>query len=140
MGDAGSLFIGMVLACVGILSLFKVVTATFVVVPLLMFGLPLYDTLSVMLGRAMHGKPLFQADKTHIHHRLLSLGWHQKKAVLFLYSVCLLLSFMAIDLTINKSRSILLLGMGLLLVIFLRVYRLWRAKLREEAAKKQSKS
>lgn len=134
MGDAGSLFIGMVLSCIGVLSLFKVVTTTFVAVPVLMFGLPLYDTLSVMLGRAMRGKHIFQADKTHIHHRLLQLGWHQKKAVFFLYGICLVLSFLAIDITINQNSSNLLFGLGLLLVIGLRLYRLYRAKLREDAA------
>ena len=96
MGDSGSLFIGVVLACISILSLFKVTTVTFILVPMMLFGLPLFDTTSVFIGRLLRGVPLFRADKTHIHHRLLRLGWTHQRAALLLYAITLALGAVAI--------------------------------------------
>ncbi len=133
LGDAGSLFIGLVLSCIGILSLFKAVTATFILVPILLFGLPLYDTLSVMFGRMLRGKPMFQADKTHIHHRLLELGWSQKKAVFTLYTLTLLFGFLAVEISRDREPYTALFGLAILLVVVVRIYFLWRGRVANRA-------
>jgi UDP-GlcNAc:undecaprenyl-phosphate/decaprenyl-phosphate GlcNAc-1-phosphate transferase len=130
LGDSGSLVLGLVLACIGIISLFKAATLTFVAVPLVLFGLPLMDTTSVFLGRLWRGAPLFQGDKTHVHHRLLDLGLNHRQAALFLYAITLLLGVAAVTLTVQQSPRTLALGgvlFGLLLVLF------WR-RLRRRAA------
>ncbi len=68
LGDSGSLFVGLMLACIGTLSLFKATTATFILAPLVLFGLPLLDTTSVVFGRLRRGQHIFKPDKTHPHH------------------------------------------------------------------------
>ncbi len=103
LGDTGSLFMGLMLACIGILSLFKAATATFILVPVLIFGVPLFDTVAVMLGRLVRRKPLFEGDKTHVHHRLLRAGMTHKEAAFYLYAVTLLLAGVAIFISFNQS-------------------------------------
>jgi UDP-GlcNAc:undecaprenyl-phosphate GlcNAc-1-phosphate transferase len=103
LGDAGSLFIGICLAGISMYSLFKGTTATLIVVPLVLFGLPLFDTTSVMIGRFAKGRPLFQADKSHIHHRLLELGLSQRQAALFLYAVTMLLGAISVSMSADHG-------------------------------------
>lgn len=103
LGDTGSLFMGLLLACIGILSLFKAATVSFILVPLLVFGLPLFDTTSVMLGRLRRGTPLFQGDQSHVHHRLLRAGMNHRQASYYLYAVTLLLAGLAIFISFNQS-------------------------------------
>ncbi|MEW6302085.1 MAG: MraY family glycosyltransferase [Verrucomicrobiota bacterium] len=117
LGDTGSLFIGVVLACIGIISLFKATTATIVVVPLILFGVPLFDTTAVLFGRLLRGDPLFRADKTHLHHRLLRLGWNQKQASVFLYGVTLALGAVAIYVNLYQTPLLVLFVVAASLVL-----------------------
>lgn len=128
MGDSGSLFVGLMLSCIGILSLFKAATATFVVVPLILFGLPLFDTTSVMFGRWRRGVSMFQADKSHVHHQLLRLGWNQKQAAYFLYAVTLLLGGIAVFFSIQHSLATLILGAALVLAVSAAIWIIWRQR------------
>ena len=104
LGDSGSLFIGMTLAAISMYSLFKEKTATLLAVPLVLFGLPLFDTTSVVIGRMAGRKPLFQADKSHIHHRLLELGFETRQAAVFLYIVTSLLSLLTIAAILDREK------------------------------------
>lgn len=106
LGDAGSLTIGLILSCIGILSSYKAATATFVATPLtfvIIFGLPIFDTSSVIVKRWMRGQPLFLADKSHVHHTLLNRGWKQMKTTLFLYIVTICLVGFPVLLTLTQS-------------------------------------
>jgi UDP-GlcNAc:undecaprenyl-phosphate GlcNAc-1-phosphate transferase len=125
LGDTGSLFLGFMLACIGIVSLFKAVTAVFVLAPLLLFGLPIADASAVMFGRWRRRAPLFQADRSHVHHRLLRRGWTHRQAALFLYAVTAALATFAVALSVRQMPWLLLLGVGQILVLCLV---LWRAK------------
>lgn len=90
MGDAGSMFIGFVIATLTILNTFYLEgSPTFlpVLMPLLILGVPIFDTLSVIFLRLKKGEPIFAADKRHFSHRLVNLGMSQKQAVLFIYLV-----------------------------------------------------
>ncbi len=90
LGDSGSLTIGVVLACIGILSLFKEGRQTaspLLSVPLILFGLPLFDTLRVMVHRLSRGQSMFKADRNHVHHRLLDMGLNQRQVAWALYGV-----------------------------------------------------
>lgn len=128
LGDTGSLFLGQALACIAVLSLFKAVTAAFVAVPLLLFAIPFFDTLSVMVGRFLRGDPVFRADKTHIHHRLLELGWGHGKAALFLCGLTAIFGAVGTYLSLVQSRRML--QWGLATVAFL-VLVLWVALRRQ---------
>lgn len=103
MGDTGSMFIGFILATTSIKSAQKSSTAVALLIPIVTLGLPILDTLLAIARRAVAGKPLFSADKDHIHHRLLTLGLSHRQAALALYAVCLLLAAAAWLLTRANS-------------------------------------
>jgi UDP-GlcNAc:undecaprenyl-phosphate/decaprenyl-phosphate GlcNAc-1-phosphate transferase len=96
LGDSGSLFIGLILACTVMLSQHKATTGTFVVVPLILLGLPLYDTATVVFGRMRRGQPIFRADRSHVHHRLLNQGLSQKQTAWILYGITVVLGVLAV--------------------------------------------
>jgi len=85
MGDSGALFLGFTLACIALLGVMKSVAAITLVVPLLIIGVPVFDTLSAIIRRRRGGRPFHEADKGHIHHRLLGRGFSQRQTVLIIY-------------------------------------------------------
>ena len=90
IGDIGSNFIGYTLSIVSILGIAKTATAFVVVLPIIVLGLPIFDTVSAIIRRLIKGKSLkavFQADKGHLHHKLIDKGFSQKEAVLILYGI-----------------------------------------------------
>lgn len=90
IGDIGSNFIGYCLSVISILGIAKTATAFVIVLPIIVLGLPIFDTLSAIVRRLVKGKSLkavFQADKGHLHHKLIEKGLTQKEAVLLLYGV-----------------------------------------------------
>jgi UDP-GlcNAc:undecaprenyl-phosphate GlcNAc-1-phosphate transferase len=116
MGDTGSMFLGYVLGVGAMRTSQKSSTAVAILVPIVALGLPIADTLLAMLRRALAGRPMFSADREHIHHRLLDLGLSQRRAVITLYGAAALLGAMAVILTLSDSvESILILiAIGLL--------------------------
>ena len=87
MGDCGSMFLGFLLSVLAILGTWHHATnlAGALLVPILVLGIPIFDTSFVTITRKMKGLPVQQGGKDHISHRLVSLGFTEKKAVLFLY-------------------------------------------------------
>jgi UDP-GlcNAc:undecaprenyl-phosphate GlcNAc-1-phosphate transferase len=125
MGDTGSMFLGFVLATSSIRSGQKSSTAVAVLIPIITLGLPILDTLLAMSRRAIRGRPLFRADKEHIHHRLLALGLSHRQAVLVLYGMCICLGGVALVLTYTGSKTVtLVMIVGLITTIFLFLRRL----------------
>jgi UDP-GlcNAc:undecaprenyl-phosphate GlcNAc-1-phosphate transferase len=122
MGDTGSMFLGFVLATSAIQTNQKSSTAVAVLIPGIALGLPIMDTLLAMGRRALRGRPIFQADKEHIHHRLLARGLSHRQAVLVLYGSCVLLGVVALVLTYTNSleSAFLLIALGLVGLIALR--------------------
>ena len=86
MGDSGSLFIGFALACMSLQGVMKSVAAITLVVPLLVIGVPVFDTASAIIRRWWHGRPIQEADNGHIHHRLMHRGFSQRQTVLIIYA------------------------------------------------------
>jgi len=143
LGDSGSLTIGFALAVLSIQGTAKITTGFVLLIPILVLVLPITDTLVSMIRRLIssflnkepeapsqsflhriHG--MFIPDKSHIHHRLLSLGYSHRSTVLVLYMVSMFFAFSAllftqID-TAQKSLSIALL-LGIMLIIFIKKLR-----------------
>jgi UDP-GlcNAc:undecaprenyl-phosphate GlcNAc-1-phosphate transferase len=92
MGDAGATFLGFSLAIVSLEGAMKGATLISFVVTVLALGLPVIDTLQVMISRLLSGTPMYQADRRHMHHRLLSRGFTAKQTVFLLYLISLLFS------------------------------------------------
>ena len=90
LGDIGSNFIGFMLSIISILGVAKTATAFVVVLPMIVLGLPIFDTVSAIVRRLIKGKSIkavIQADKGHLHHKLIAKGFSQKEAVLLLYAI-----------------------------------------------------
>lgn len=87
MGDAGSQFLGFTTAVLSILLTDRFHPALNPGLPLLLLGLPLLDTMVVITQRLAHGRSPFTADKNHIHHQLLGLGFRHLEAVSLIYLV-----------------------------------------------------
>ena len=114
IGDIGSNFLGFVLAVVSILGVAKTYTAVVIVLPVIALGLPIFDTAFAIIRRLIKGKSIkavFQADKGHLHHKLVSKGFSQKQAVLILYGISAAFGMFAVilfDSGIWKALSFLL--------------------------------
>jgi UDP-GlcNAc:undecaprenyl-phosphate/decaprenyl-phosphate GlcNAc-1-phosphate transferase len=91
MGTGGAYILGFMLACISIVGAFKTAAAIALVVPLFVFGVPLFDAVQVVIRRKLSGVPITQADKRHVHHALLGKGLSQRQTVLVLYAAALLL-------------------------------------------------
>jgi UDP-GlcNAc:undecaprenyl-phosphate GlcNAc-1-phosphate transferase len=103
MGDGGAYFMGFTLAGIGVIGLVKGVTTVAitvaVVLPYIILAVPILDMSAVILARLRRGKSPFQADKRHLHHRLLQAGLSQRLAVLFIYSLTLWVGSLALAVT-----------------------------------------
>jgi len=88
LGDSGSLLLGFLLGCYGALWSEKSVTLVALTVPLLALSIPLLDVFLSVTRRYLRNRPIFQADRGHIHHRLLDRGFSTKTAVLTIYGLC----------------------------------------------------
>ncbi len=87
MGDTGSMFIGYMLAAISVYGAVKTAATIALIVPAIALGLPIMDTAFAIMRRYVNGRPIFQPDKGHIHHRLLAMGMNQKQAVLLMYGI-----------------------------------------------------
>ena len=88
LGDSGSLLIGFLLGCYGIIWTQKSATLLGMTAPLMALSLPLLDVGLAIVRRFLRRQPIFSADRGHIHHRLLDRGMSPKKAVVILYGIC----------------------------------------------------
>ncbi|HHY44723.1 MAG TPA: undecaprenyl/decaprenyl-phosphate alpha-N-acetylglucosaminyl 1-phosphate transferase [Firmicutes bacterium] len=89
MGDAGAMYLGLALSVLSVQGLVKSAVAMSILVPILTLMVPISDMAFSILRRKLSGKAASQADKDHIHHRLLELGMSQRQAVLAIYLVSL---------------------------------------------------
>ena len=95
MGDTGSMFIGYMLAAISIFGAVKSAATIALLVPAIALGLPIMDTAFAILRRYSNGRPIFQPDKGHLHHRLLAMGLSQRQAVLLMYGISIVLCLAA---------------------------------------------
>ncbi|MDI3328455.1 MAG: MraY family glycosyltransferase [Alicyclobacillaceae bacterium] len=85
MGDAGAMFLGFALAAISVDGAFKSATLVSVLVPVLALGVPIFDTVYVILRRLKENRPIYAADKGHTFHLLMRSGMNQIQTVAFLY-------------------------------------------------------
>ncbi|MCL2838325.1 MAG: undecaprenyl/decaprenyl-phosphate alpha-N-acetylglucosaminyl 1-phosphate transferase [Oscillospiraceae bacterium] len=145
MGDTGSTFLGFILACVAVQGLFKMSAVMSLAIPILILGLPLFDTGFAFLRRMLKGQSPMTPDRGHLHHRLLDMGFTQRQAVAILYTMAAVLSLSAVVIsTRGFSRGLLLvLAVAVIMMLGMKIRmqkaapRLARRKEREEAEKEQ---
>jgi UDP-GlcNAc:undecaprenyl-phosphate GlcNAc-1-phosphate transferase len=87
LGDCGSLFIGFMLSALALYGAQKAPTIIAVAIPVVSFGLPILETSLSVVRRLISGRPIFTADREHIHHKLLQQGMSHRQVVIVLYGV-----------------------------------------------------
>lgn len=112
LGDTGALFIGFM---IGVFSLqgLKNSTAVAVVTPIIILGVPITDTVVAIIRRKLSGQKIYEADRMHLHHRLLSLGLTHRGTVLVIYAISFIFSLTSLLLNISSRAG------GVLLVVAL---------------------
>ena len=99
IGDTGSNFMGFSLAIISILGVAKTYTALVLIAPIIILGMPIFDTLFAIFRRIIKGKSIkavFKPDKGHLHHKLMAKGYTQKQAVLIMYGITAILGMFAV--------------------------------------------
>jgi len=100
LGDSGSTFAGFMLASVGALWVLNSGNAFFILIPIIVLALPIFDTLFAIWRRYRRHHPIFQADKGHLHHRLLARGIAHKNVVFILWGISAICSVIALILAL----------------------------------------
>ena len=117
MGDTGSTFLGYMLATMSISGFFKFYAVVSFAVPLLILGLPIFDTASAITRRVLEGRSPMSSDRGHVHHRLVDMGFNVKQAVAILYAISGTLGLAAVVLTTNGEAKAMLLLLAVILAI-----------------------
>jgi UDP-GlcNAc:undecaprenyl-phosphate GlcNAc-1-phosphate transferase len=118
MGDSGSLFLGYMLAGMSVIGLTKGAAVFSVFVPVLILGIPIFDTLFAIIRRYIHNQPIFSADKEHLHHRLLAIGLSHRQTVLIIYGVGCLLGLSAVLMTYLTTAQSFIVFLGITILVF----------------------
>lgn len=119
MGDTGSTFLGFMLATLSIQGVFKSYAVISFAVPLLILGLPLLDALFAMIRRILRGQSPMTADRGHLHHRLVDMGFSQKQTVFILYAISGVLGITAVLLAESGELRALLLVICVLILLLI---------------------
>lgn len=124
MGDSGSMFIGYILAVLSLKSQSKAHAVVSIMVPIIAMGLPILDTTLAFLRRILRHQSIFAADKQHIHHFLLSLGFNQRKTVLILYAISILFTILSMVMIFNKNVDTFLIVLIFAIIVFVIITKL----------------
>ncbi|EGL13630.1 MULTISPECIES: MraY family glycosyltransferase [Paenibacillus] len=119
MGDSGALFLGFALATLSILG-FKVSVVLSLLTPIMILGVPLSDTFFAIMRRFLNKKPISEADKNHLHHCLLQLGFSHRTTVLIIYGIAAMFGAVAIILN-NYTDSAWLTVLIVVILLFVLV-------------------
>ncbi len=132
MGDTGATFLGYILATMSIQGLFKFYAIISFAVPFLILGLPIFDTAFAFIRRIAHGQSPMQADRSHVHHRLIDMGLNQKQAVATLYVISAILGLSAVVLTTSGEVKAMVLLLALCVVGVVAARVVFPREIREE--------
>ena len=118
MGDGGSLFLGFMLATLSVLGTVKSATLFAVAIPVLVLGVPIFDTFFAIFRRLINKKPIMGADRGHLHHRLMNLGYGQRRATMMLYGITAIMGVAAV----LFSRGLYVESGGLVAITMMYIY------------------
>ena len=121
MGDTGATFLGYTLAVTSILGVFKGYAMIALMVSVLAVGFPIFDTLFAMTRRAARHQPIMQADRGHLHHKLIDRGFSQKQAVMILYGISAVCAAIAIFIALKDAKTLVVI-LFTIIVLGLLVY------------------
>lgn len=116
MGDTGALFLGFMISVLALLG-FKNVAFVSLVIPIVMLGVPISDTFFAIVRRLLNKQPPFSPDKSHLHHRLMSIGFTHRQTVLLIYGIATMFGLAAIIFSMAKLWGAILLIAVILIAI-----------------------
>jgi UDP-GlcNAc:undecaprenyl-phosphate GlcNAc-1-phosphate transferase len=158
MGDSGALLLGFTLATLSIQGLLKTAATVALFFPLLVLAVPILDTAFVIAKRLKYKQPLYAADRTHLHHRFVNIGFSQRRAALYMYAWCGTLAAAALatrflpprphgDLDVSNALidagiALAAVGASVYIVYLLEIVKLMnpRIRRREQAAREERKT
>lgn len=114
LGDTGALFLGFMISIMSLQGL-KNVTLISLIIPIVILGIPITDTIYAMLRRYLNHMPISTADKHHMHHRLMTLGLTHKQTVLAIYAVAIIFSLIALFYPISTLGGSIFITIALLI-------------------------
>lgn len=120
MGDSGSTLFGYVLACLSVFGFFKGATLMSTVAPALVFALPLIDVIAAVFDRVSHKKNPFKPDRSHLHYKLMDIGFSQRQAVAIIYIASTVFCGAAIISLYYKTEALIVAGAMFLLLFFMK--------------------
>ncbi len=132
MGDSGSLFIGFVLSVLPLYALKGTITPYTLILSISFLFIPILDTLAAIIRRKIKGVPFHSPDREHLHHKLLSLGFSNRRVLLIVYSVTFVLSLAAYLFTLTGNLGYITVLM-VLWVIFTGFYVLLAVKVKNNS-------
>lgn len=135
MGDTGSTFLGFTLAVISAEGLLKSYTAITWIIPIIILGLPIFDTSFAIIRRLADGRSPMSADRGHLHHRLVDKGYSHKRAVIVLYIVASGFGIAGILLAMNDVA--LAISIIVLILIFWIVDYVWSSRHKKKAETKE---
>ncbi len=119
MGDTGAMFLGYILAVTSVQGLFKFYAVISFAVPFIVLSLPIFDTTFAIVRRLAHGQSPLHADRGHVHHRLIDLGFDQKQSVAILYTFSAVMGLTAVILATTNESKLIILAVVVLIAFFL---------------------
>lgn len=119
MGDSGSELLGFAIAAFSILGTVKSATIVVMIIPALVLGLPIFDTVFAIIRRVIRRQPIGVGDKEHLHHRIMRAGFGQRRAVMLLYCIS---GIMGIVATLYSRGNQMVETLGLSAVAIMLVY------------------
>lgn len=116
MGDTGALFLGYSISILSLLGLYKSVTLFSFIVPIIILGVPIFDTFFAIIRRIVNKVPISSPDKSHLHHRLMAIGLTHRQTVLVIYGFGIIFAICALLLKSTTLWGTLLILFGLIIL------------------------
>ncbi len=116
MGDTGSTFLGFVLAVSSIMGVFKSYALLSIFIATFAIALPILDTAFAMIRRFFTGKPIMQADRGHLHHRLVDKGYSHRKTVIILYTLSIITGLISLALAFKSLIALVIVAIFLFIM------------------------
>jgi len=139
MGDCGSMFLGFTIASSSVMCSMKSPALVGLALPVLVLGIPIFDTLFSMLRRFLERRSMFAPDRSHFHHRLLDLGLKQRHVVIVIYAVTLLAAGLGMFMMVTRNTNSLIVFFCVLLLLLLVFRVVGSVRLRETITGLQDK-
>lgn len=125
LGDSGSYFLGYMLAGLAILGSMKGQAMAAILIPIIALGIPIIDTILTPIRRFLRGRKMFDPDRSHVHHRLMSLGLNHRNAVLVLYGLTIALGVLALIIVHSRDTLAAFILAFLGIALYFGVRKLW---------------